>query len=73
MLLSRVSPGAYEILFNVVVEFLKQIPTVFKILTAAPTAVNQLLALVVVILGAKVLIGFYDWVKEFFIWLNEKL
>lgn len=73
MLLSRVSPGAYEILFNLVVEFLKQIPTVFKILTAAPTAVNQLLALVVVILGAKVLVGFYDWVKEFFIWLNEKL
>ena len=73
MLLSRVSPGAYEILFNLVVEFLKQIPTVFKILTAAPTAVNQLLALVVVILGAKVIIGFYDWVKEFFIWLNEKL
>ena len=73
MLLSRVSPGAYEILFNLVVEFLKQIPTVFKILTAAPTAVNPLLALVVVILGAKVIIGFYDWVKEFFIWLNEKL
>ena len=66
MLLSRVSPGAYEILFNLVVEFLKQIPTVFKILTAAPTAVNQLLALVVVILGAKVIIGFYDWVKEFY-------
>ena len=73
MLLGNVPSGSYEILYDVVITFLKQIPTVFKILTVAPTNVNQIIALVFVILSAKVIITITDVVKNFFVWLNSKL
>ncbi len=73
MLLELVSPGAYETLYDFVIAFLKQIPTVFKILTAAPTSVNQILVLVVMVLSTRVIFAIADVVKAFFGWLNEKL
>lgn len=73
MFILDVEPGAYELLYNIVVEFVKQIPTVFRMLVTVPTAVNQLLALLLVFLSSTALFKFIDLIKIFFKWLNEKL
>lgn len=73
MFILDVEPGAYELLYNVVLEFIEQIPTVFRILVTVPTTINQLLALLMVLCGSTALFAGIDLLKKFITWLHEKL